>query len=475
MRQLFVIIGLLFTTLSFAGLEIKLPHTIKVGDGYLFAAPARQIAFGAVGMVEVSGDSRYIAFAYGGELNRTKLNFSPESTPTEEFIKDPNNGLYIYDRIAKQSNFVQKLAVQGAVLESATWVEGLSLLYLEYATESGYTTAFFSPQVKKFITIANRAQNREIYRELFYVSNQNVLVAICIAHDEDSYSPAWLEFYDANGSFMKSMNPKSNLLIADFFVQNGALLTGIYDRNTKSTNLFELNLNTGELIPSNQALEIPDRNSNQLVTISDNEKGGVFISNISKSRYYEYFTTTPTESASPPPVASDSGSNRLKTPKEEPEILAITQDGLFGEVIGKNLGVWYVDRSGLYVLDLIPMSAKDYEAALAEVVKRETMNRAKQVGTAMMIYGADYDDCFPLAQDWAESLYPYLKNSSLTEGFVYMMNGEDMSEIEDITGTVVGFIETPYGTAYVRGDSSVVWKDRPKPLAFNKSLDSLKN
>lgn len=475
MRKFISIIGLLLTAACFADNTIKLPHTIKVGDHYLFAAPALQIAYGAIGMVEVSDDCRYIAFQYGGQLNRTKINYSPESTQAEELAKDPNNGLYVYDRVAKQSSLVQRLAVQGAILESATWVQGLSLLYLEYATESGYTTAFYSPQTKKFTVIANRAGNQPIYRQLLYVPNQGAVVSICTAYDEGVRSPAWLEFYDANGNFLKSMNPKSNLRITDFFIQNGALLTGIYDRSTKNMNLFELNLNSGELIPSNQVLKDPEQNPNQLVAISDYEKGGVFIANIPKHRYYDSLATSPVEAASPPPVASNSGSNQSKTPLEKPEVLAITQDGLFGEVIGKNLGVWYVDRSGLYVLDLIPISSKDYEAALADQVKRETMSRAKQVGTAMMIYGADYDDCFPLAKGWAESIYPYMKNSSLTDGFVYMMNGENMTEIEDITGTIVGFIETPYGTAYVRGDSSVVWKDKPKPLAYLKSLEALRN
>ncbi|QYK52296.1 MAG: hypothetical protein KF824_08500 [Fimbriimonadaceae bacterium] len=470
MKKLMVIIGLLLTAVCFADTTIKLPHTIKVGDHYLFAAPALQIAYGAIGMVEVSGDSRYIAFQYGGQLNRTKINYSPESTPAEEFAKDPNNGLYVYDRVAKQSSLVQRLAVQGAILESATWVEGLSLLYLEYATESGYTTAFYSPQTKKFTTIVNRAQNSPIYRQHFYVPNQKVLVSICYAYDENRASPPWLEFYDSNGNYIKSLNPKSLIRGSEFFVQNGKLFNGVYDRTTKSVRMFELNLNTGELMPSNEVFnEDSEKYSDQLVAHFDYNQGGVYLmvqSDISEYESQAYQASTP------PALANNSGTKQAKA---KPEVLIITRDGMFGEVIGMNQGVWYVDRSGLYLLDLIPMSAKDYDLALADQVKRETMNRAKQVGTAMMIYGADYDDCFPLAQGWAESIYPYIKNNSLTDGFVYMLNGENMTEIEDITGTIIGFIETPYGTAYVRGDSSVVWKDKPKPLAYLKSLEALRN
>lgn len=472
MRKFISIIGLLLTAVCFADNTIKLPHTIKVGDHYLFAGPALQIAYGAIGMVEVSDDCRYIAFQYGGQLNRTKINYSPESTQAEELAKDPNNGLYVYDRVAKQSSLVQRLAVQGAILESATWVQGLSLLYLEYATESGYTAAFYSPQTKKFTVIANRAGNQPIYRQLLYVPNQKAVVAVCTAYNEGVRSPVWLEFYDSNGNFVKLLNPKSELNYKVFFVQNGALLTQVYDRNTRTLSPFELNLNTGELFPSSQT-EVSNRiDPNQLVAVSNIEHGGIFLT----SATHDYDNLTPissfTEQSIPPASVSGSGS---KVPKEKQQVLVITKDGLMGEVIGMNQGVWYMDRSGLYVLDLVPISAKDYEVALIDVIKRETMSRAKQVGTAMMIYGADYDDCFPLAQGWAESIYPYMKNSSLTDGFVYMMNGENMTEIEDITGTIVGFIETPYGTAYVRGDSSVVWKDKPKPLAYLKSLEALRN
>jgi hypothetical protein len=97
-----------------------------------------------------------------------------------------------------------------------------------------------------------------------------------------------------------------------------------------------------------------------------------------------------------------------------------------------------------------------------KVVKHETMSRAKQVATGMMIYMADYDDILPPSNNWQEVLYPYLKNNKITEGFTYLMNGENAADINDPADRELGVVQTPFGQAVVRADGSVIWKDRPK-------------
>ncbi len=123
----------------------------------------------------------------------------------------------------------------------------------------------------------------------------------------------------------------------------------------------------------------------------------------------------------------------------------------------------FVSRENVFVREISIASAEDLEAALEAVERQDLMNRAKQVGTGMMIYGADSDDLLPPSQDWQNRLLPYLKNRNLTDGFYYEMNGEDMSKLEDPAKKRIGFIEGRYGRAIVFADSHVIWEKRKLP------------
>jgi hypothetical protein len=153
-----------------------------------------------------------------------------------------------------------------------------------------------------------------------------------------------------------------------------------------------------------------------------------------------------------------------------PESLTLTNRGQASGSTPDGKFVFYVEQSGLFLSDITTLSDQQLSNYEYEFVKNEAMSRAKQVGTGIMIYTADYDDHFPLANNWQESVHPYLKNKSLTNGFTYLMNGQNVSEIENITQTIMGMIETPFGTAIVRGDSSVIWKDRPKRVDNQANL-----
>jgi len=125
--------------------------------------------------------------------------------------------------------------------------------------------------------------------------------------------------------------------------------------------------------------------------------------------------------------------------------------------------VAFVSRDNVFVRRISEVSASDLEAALEAAERKDLMNRAKQVGIGMMIYGADSDDLLPPSQDWQTRLYPYLKNRNLTDGFYYEMNGEDMSKIEDVAKKRIGFIEGRYGRAILFADSHVIWEKRKLP------------
>lgn len=129
----------------------------------------------------------------------------------------------------------------------------------------------------------------------------------------------------------------------------------------------------------------------------------------------------------------------------------------------KKEAVAFVSRENLMVRLIEPVSAKDLDEMLAAAEQREIMNRAKQVGIAMMIYATDCDDQLPPSANWQEVLYPYMRSKSLSEGFIYLMNGDNLSKLEDPTKAKVGYIEGRYGRAIVFGDSHVIWEPRKKP------------
>ena len=164
------------------------------------------------------------------------------------------------------------------------------------------------------------------------------------------------------------------------------------------------------------------------------------------------------------PVISAQESWRLnESSRVRPRTALLSYDGSEGGCTYDGKQIWFVDRSGLNISDVTTLTAEQFEDMVKEVVKADTLQRAKQVGTAMMIYCADYDDLFPPTSNWQDNVNPYIKNKEMFDGFTYMMNGENGSDIENPASTVMGMIETPFGTAIVYCDSHVVWKDRPKP------------
>lgn len=135
-----------------------------------------------------------------------------------------------------------------------------------------------------------------------------------------------------------------------------------------------------------------------------------------------------------------------------------------------NSAIFVNDSNGI---SRIPIMIADIEAiknARIAAIRSETMSRAKQIGTAMMIYSSDYDDLLPPAKKWDENLWPYMKNTELTRDFNYMLNGEDINKIKDPANLVLGEIVTKYGKAVVYADSSVRWVNPPAPVQLTQVL-----
>lgn len=471
MRQFCIGLMLLVAAFSQADAEPKVPHTVKSGGSYYFALPAKQIAYGAAAKVTSSDDGRYLAYILDTQLNRdpgTDLeinNFDFVGSPA------PSRGLWIYDRSTAQAEFILALNNPTVSLESIDWLEGSSHLAISLDSDEESITTIYNAQTKRSINLKSNVSNAD--HQLSAVRKQNSFVLISDEYSDGGLINQYIEVYDVQFRFVRMHKIPSNLRL-QFVVHEGNLIAHRFKRDTRTWESFEFNLHSGSLTPTDlpigegvrmTGLIVLPIGSTTLVLIDVEEADSLM-------RRLETTGVPTSVFGDPPPVSQG------ETAKPVSEVLKaamiLTTEGTRGEVVGKNQASWHVNRSGLFLTELMPLSASQYEQLLIQRIKQETMSRAKQVGTAMMIYGSDYDDALPMAQGWQEALYPYMKNNKLVEGFVYLMNGEVLTEIEDISGTVIGFIETQYGTAYVRADSSVVWKDKPKPVAYLRSLEALR-
>lgn len=121
--------------------------------------------------------------------------------------------------------------------------------------------------------------------------------------------------------------------------------------------------------------------------------------------------------------------------------------------------VAYVVKGSLQVRPLLRMDMEAYKKAEAVAIQNAVMSQAKQMGVAINIYMADYDDFLPLSQGFKDAVMPYVKNESLFDGFVYTRPDGTGNSLEHDPGkTIIGYIQTPFGRAVVRLDSSVVWE-----------------
>lgn len=123
-------------------------------------------------------------------------------------------------------------------------------------------------------------------------------------------------------------------------------------------------------------------------------------------------------------------------------------------------GVAYISQGVAMVRPLAEVPKEIYDAMLLAKAKTKAIINAKQVGTALLMYAADYDDDMlnPKA-DIKEALGPYLKNNELLDGFVYTFSGGNAADIKEPANTIIGYTVGPGGKAIVYADGHVKWKD----------------
>lgn len=123
----------------------------------------------------------------------------------------------------------------------------------------------------------------------------------------------------------------------------------------------------------------------------------------------------------------------------------------------------YLDADNLFVRRLVPVTQEQVDDLLECEERMKLLPEVKQVGTSMLIFAADHDDNFPPSKEFRDKVAPYAKNDKLFDGFVYSYSGpRNMSEIENLSKTILGYKEGLFGRAVVYTDSSARWESRRK-------------
>jgi hypothetical protein len=119
--------------------------------------------------------------------------------------------------------------------------------------------------------------------------------------------------------------------------------------------------------------------------------------------------------------------------------------------------VAYIQAGVLFMRPTIRIPADEFRKALLERWKSEALMNVKQVGTALMIYTADYDDMLPDGNDLVNKVMPYVKSADILSSFVYTFPGGDSGKIKDPAATELGYIPGPGGRAVVYADGHAKW------------------
>jgi hypothetical protein len=149
----------------------------------------------------------------------------------------------------------------------------------------------------------------------------------------------------------------------------------------------------------------------------------------------------------------------LKTPNktEAPEAI-VTPDGETAALSPTRDAVAYISQGVALVRSFLHMPKDRFIAMRNAAIRTALMNQAKQVALGLLMNANDYDDNYVSnATDWKSALEPYLKDPTLTDGFMYTYPGGNMAAIENPATTMLGYIDGPGGRAVAYADGHCRW------------------
>jgi hypothetical protein len=154
----------------------------------------------------------------------------------------------------------------------------------------------------------------------------------------------------------------------------------------------------------------------------------------------------------------------VETDSDPPERVLVATDVLEHFVSDDWTWIAYLRGDGLYVHDVEIVDAETIRQARDAAVRAAALKRAKQVGTAVMLFGADHDGRAPTRAEFAEAILPYVKSESLLSGFVYLLDGQNLDSMENLAETELGYVPVKGGRAvvYADGHAKIVY-DGKKP------------
>jgi hypothetical protein len=145
-------------------------------------------------------------------------------------------------------------------------------------------------------------------------------------------------------------------------------------------------------------------------------------------------------------------------PKSEAPRALVTSDSSGGMVLPGAESIVYHSQGAVWSAQLLKMPKEVYLMARQAAERSRIISNAKQLGLAAIMYVQDYDENLPGPEGINGKLEPYLKNSSLFEGFNYTFGGGPLSGIDSPAETELGYVTGPGGRAIIYVDGHVNWK-----------------
>lgn len=145
--------------------------------------------------------------------------------------------------------------------------------------------------------------------------------------------------------------------------------------------------------------------------------------------------------------------------KFTPTYALITSDGNRCELSEGQNAVVYESQGSLMIRPILNLNLVALNKLKNRLDKDEVMAAAKQAGTAIQMYTADYDDVFPDGTDFTDKLNPYMMDLSLLSRVNYIYGGGSISG--DPSKTQLGYVVGSSGRALIFGDGHVEWQPNP--------------
>jgi prepilin-type processing-associated H-X9-DG protein len=123
--------------------------------------------------------------------------------------------------------------------------------------------------------------------------------------------------------------------------------------------------------------------------------------------------------------------------------------------------VAYLSDGIALVREIAAIDATALDALRRGQAQTKAMNEAKQAARAAIMYAYDHDDEMVSGADWAAKLAPYSRSVDVLSNFTLLLNGGNLTKIQNPETVQLGFVSTRYGRAIAFADGHVRWFPAP--------------